>query len=146
MPTVQLLGEWYTKSSSHTHTHTLRDLYLARKKTGDCANAKTKGLWIEANDLMCACFTSAYIMETARQRHTCSLLLLVRTRRREGGRHRRGAHGLRYPARPGLFLPGGNVCFTYDKVPLSTDHCWANTSMSWEAQSGGFPLVFRRVF
>lgn len=26
-------------------------------------------------------------------------------------------HGLAF------FLPGGNVCFTYDKVPLSKDHC-----------------------
>lgn len=49
-------------------------------------------------------------METARQRHTCSLLLLVRTRRREGGDTDAGhtdyviQRGLAYFCREGMFV------------------------------------------
>lgn len=54
------------------------------------------------------------------------LTAVVSMNSREGGGVGEGGHGahrLRYPAPHGLFLPRGNVCFTYDKVPLSTDHC-----------------------
>lgn len=52
--------------------------------------------------------------------HMFTAVVSMNSQEREGGH---GKHGLRYRAPHGLFLPGGNVCFTYDKVPLSTDHC-----------------------
>lgn len=98
---------------------------------------------------MSACFTSTYTMATGRQTLTLTAVVSTNSQERRGGVEWGGLRCTRITLTSprSLFLPGGNVCFTYDKVPLSTDHRSVytyiyHTASSQEAQSTVFIPAF----